>query len=76
MKFIKLTSIYHNNPIRINIKMIGHYVSYTETHHNKTETSTTVAVLTHNNGGLQVKETPEEIDKLIEEKINNETQSN
>jgi len=74
MKFIKLTSIHRNNPIRINIDMIGDYAEYTETHYNKTETWTNVGVVTHNNGGFKVKETPEEIDKLIEEKINNETQ--
>jgi hypothetical protein len=54
--------------------MIGDYAEYTETHYNKTETWTNVGVVTHNNGGFKVKETPEEIDKLIEEKINNETQ--
>lgn len=73
MKFITLTNIYNKHspkPVRINVEMIGHYSPVTEElGYGGTKTYTSVGVLTHNNGGFQVEETPEQIDKLIEEKF-------
>lgn len=68
MKIIILTSVHTRiSPIRVNIEMIGDYYQYTENDYGKTKTYTNVGVLTNNNGGLQVKETPEEIDILIQQ---------
>jgi hypothetical protein len=64
MKFIKLTNIYQKmRPIdvHINIEMIG---SISLENH-EGNICTKVTCLTHNNGGFKVKETPEEIFKLI-----------
>ena len=60
MKFIKLSEC-HTNPsedIYVNIEMIG--AMYIE------KKITILKHLCHNNGGYHVKETPEEILKLIE----------
>lgn len=56
-KMIKLTSSYDNSEIYINVLYIGHFY--------KDENNTRVGVSTHNNGGFKVKETSEEILKLI-----------
>ena len=68
MKFIKLTSIKLDNPVFINPEHIGHMYRVKE----KTEYSrvekvehTRLGVTTHNNGGFEIKETPEQIMKLI-----------
>ena len=58
MKFIKLTSS-TGNEIVVNVACIGHM--YKDNDH------TRVGVTTHNNGGFTVKETIEEILKLIQE---------
>jgi hypothetical protein len=63
MKFIKLTECY-NAPkeIYINVEMIGAI----QTAHDR-ENCTKLKHLSHNNGGYYIKETPEEILKLIKE---------
>ena len=58
MKFIKLTSS-TGNDIVVNVARIGHMY--------KDGDYTRVGVTTHNNGGFSVKETIEEILKLIQE---------
>lgn len=68
MKLIKLTSRWsHREPVYINVDYIGHMYRITEQLPYKYEsiTYTTVGVVTHNNGGFDVKETPEEIIELI-----------
>ena len=57
MKVIKLTNS-SNYPVYINSEMIGHFYP-TE------KNLTRVGVVTHNNGGVLVKETPEQIIKLL-----------
>lgn len=67
VKFIKLTNIFNINnprPVYLNIEMIGDISRYKEN-------ITKVGILTHNNGGWNVSETPEEILELIK-KANNE----
>ncbi len=68
MKFITLT-MKSSDPVRINIGLIGHYfpVVYTDNYRKVNNRYTRVGVLTHNNGGFDVKETPEEIDALIQQ---------
>ena len=67
MKFIKVTDL-NGDPIFINPQHIGHmyevkekidYGSVTKPRH------TRMGVVTHNNGGFEVKETPQEIMKKI-----------
>jgi uncharacterized protein YlzI (FlbEa/FlbD family) len=67
MKFIKVTNL-NGDPIFINPQYIGHmyevkekidYGSVTKPRH------TRMGVVTHNNGGFEVKETPQEIMKKI-----------
>jgi len=69
MKLIKLTSLRSaDRAIYINIDHIGHMYRTTEQtsyYSNNSITYTTVGVVTHNNGGFDVKETPEEIIELI-----------
>ena len=69
MKFIKLTSLKDSKPVFINPDFIGHmfrvpekksYGSVDEAEH------TSVGVTTHNNGGFRVKESIEQILKMIE----------
>ena len=69
MKFIRLTNLKDSKPVFINPDFIGHmfrvpekmsYGSIDEVEH------TSVGVTTHNNGGFRVKETIEQIIKLIE----------
>jgi len=45
--------------------MIGHYYSAKDNDIRVNKIYTVVGVLTHNNGGFRVKETPEEIDEII-----------
>jgi hypothetical protein len=65
MKFITLTSTRKSDPIRINVDMIGHYYSEIDNDNRVNKIYTVVGVLTHNNGGFRVQETPEEIDEII-----------
>jgi hypothetical protein len=69
MKFIKLTNLKDSKPVFINPDFIGHmfrvpekksYGSVDEAEH------TSVGVTTHNNGGFRVKESIEQILKMIE----------
>ena len=59
MKIIKLTSKNMNKPIYININHIGDFYEY--------EGGTSVGVTTHNNGDFKVKESVEEVLRLIKE---------
>jgi hypothetical protein len=66
--FIKLTSLRNKEAVYVNPAHIGHMyrkkesISYGSVDE---EEQTRVGVITHNNGGLTVIETPEEIIKLI-----------
>ena len=67
MKIIKLTSLSGGN-IFINIEMIGHmYEVGQKMEYGRVtkEKHTRMGVITHNNGGFEVKETADEIIKLI-----------
>lgn len=59
MKFIKVISRNTNEYTYININHIGHVYSY--------KGVTTIGVTTHNNGGFEVRETVDEVLKLINE---------
>jgi hypothetical protein len=65
---IKLTISERKEFVYINPSHIGHCyrVPYTEKYSKPIEEHTRVGVTTHNNGGFEVKETPEQIIKLIE----------
>ena len=68
MKFIKLTSINLDNPVFINPEHIGHMYRVKEKiDYGRVEKveHTRLGVSTHNNGGFEIKETPEQIMKLI-----------
>jgi hypothetical protein len=71
MKLIKLTSLRNSEDIYINIGCIGHMYEVAET---KSYGSidkpkhTKIGVITHNNGGFEVKETVKEITRIIESK--------
>lgn len=72
MKIIKLTSFKNNSPVYINVDHIGDFfgtekICYTT---GKVSSYTRVGVTTHNNGGFQVQETPEEILALINDTSN------
>jgi len=63
-RFIKLTNLKDKQPIYINIDCIGHvYTEKPKIEHGRVEKEahTVVGVTTHNNGGFQVIETPNEI---------------
>lgn len=64
MKPIKLTAL-GGGDVFVNPAQIGHICVITDLLDKETYTS--VGVTTHNNGGLKVKETPEQIIKLIEQ---------
>jgi hypothetical protein len=68
MKLIKLTLVNGLGNIYINPNHIGHcYRVPGSTKYNKPiECLTRLGVTTHNNGGFEVKETPNQIIKLIE----------
>lgn len=66
MKLIKLTSHKDDSFIYVNINEIGHFNEVKESqmwHQGEpiSKKHTVVGVMTHNNGGFKVKETPEEI---------------
>jgi hypothetical protein len=68
MKFIKLTSLKGKRAVYVNPVHIGHMYRIQETilyGRVDEEEHTRVGVVTHNNGGLTVVETPEQIMKLI-----------
>lgn len=65
MKFIELTSSDKGQKFFVNPKMIGHV--YPRTHSITMEIiGSNVGVVTHNNGGFNVSETPEQIINKIE----------
>ena len=69
MRIIKVTHFKDKDPIYINIEQIGHFYRVPEEYDYgrlETEEHTRLSVTTHNNGGFMIKETPEEIIKLIE----------
>jgi uncharacterized protein YlzI (FlbEa/FlbD family) len=59
MRLIKLTSKINGKSVYINLDYIGDFYEY--------EGGTSIGVTTHNNGGFKVKETVEEVLKLIKE---------
>jgi uncharacterized protein YlzI (FlbEa/FlbD family) len=59
MRLIKLTSKTNGKSVYINLNHIGDFYEY--------EGGTSIGVTTHNNGGFKVKETVEEVLKLIKE---------
>jgi len=69
MKLIKLTSLRNSEDIYINIGCIGHMYEVAETSSYGSidkPKHTKIGVITHNNGGFEVKETVKEIIKLVE----------
>lgn len=69
MKFIKVSSVWDNSPIYINVEHIGHFCSVPEKieYGRVSEPAyTTISVTTHNNGGFKVKESVEEIIEHLE----------
>jgi hypothetical protein len=60
MKNIKLTLANGTGSVFINPNQIGHY------YRNSEKSITKIGVTTHNNGGFEVMETLEQINKLIE----------
>jgi hypothetical protein len=62
IKFVKLTSNNNNQPIYLNIDMIGDII--------ESDGYTRVGHLTHNNGGFKVREKVEEVLELINQ-LNN-----
>lgn len=70
MKFIKLTSINGTGDIYVNPNHIGHCYTVSKKTENYSKTiaeHTVIGITTHNNGGFKVKQTPEQIIKLITE---------
>ena len=70
MKLIKLTFVNGPGDVYINPDHIGHCYRVPEKIESYTKTiaeHTAVGVTTHNNGGFKVKQTPEQIIKLITE---------
>jgi hypothetical protein len=69
MKFIKLTSAMTSRLVYINIDFIGHLNDVPEKVNYgvvEEKACTIVGVTTHNNGGFRVKESIEQILKMIE----------
>ena len=67
--FIKLTNLKDKQPIYINVDCIGHvYTEKPKIEHGRVEKEahTVVGVTTHNNGGFQVLETPNEIFSMLD----------
>jgi len=67
--FIRLTSLKDKKPIYINPSLIGHFYPVPEKREYGTiseEKHTVVGVVTHNNGGFRVIETPARILELLE----------
>lgn len=70
MKLIKLTSITGTKDLYVNPNHIGHCYRVRETKYSKVIAEhTRLGITTHNNGGFEIVETPEQIIKLITEKI-------
>ena len=72
MKLIKLTTFYDGleEPLYVNPNHIGHmYHVPAESEYNRLRKRehTRLGITTHNNGGFEVLETPEQIIKLIEQ---------
>jgi len=68
MKIIKLTSRSDKKSLYINVDHIGHFYRVPEKSEYgrvEKEEHTKLGVTTHNNGGFEVIETPEQILKLI-----------
>lgn len=68
MRIIKLTNVFRERepkPVYVAVEMIGHISRIVESE----KEYTNLGVTTHNNGGFKVKETPEEIIKLIKKTI-------
>jgi hypothetical protein len=68
MKTIKLTSATDGDKIYINIEQIGHYYDVKEKivySRVEKKAHTRIGVTTHNNGGFEVIETADKIDKMI-----------
>ena len=68
MKIIKLTSSNDGTSIYVNIQHIGHfYRNADKMNYGRIEkpAHTRLGITTHNNGGFEVKETPEQIIKLM-----------
>jgi hypothetical protein len=68
MRIIKLTNVWKQSdprPVYVVAEMIGHISRTVE----DGKEYTSLGVTTHNNGGFKVKETPEEIIKLIKKTI-------
>ena len=71
-RFIKLTNLKDKQPIYINVDCIGHvYTEKPKIEHGRVEKEahTVVGVTTHNNGGFQIIETPNEIFIMLEKFI-------
>lgn len=68
MKIIKVTSLENKSSVYINVEQIGHFyrvgkeIQYGR---GKGVEHTKLAVTTHNNGGLTITETPEELIEMI-----------
>ena len=71
IEFIEVTSSKHGGKIFINPQMLGHISTYVQTGKYVGEVEgrrvTTLGVTTHNNGGFNVLETPEEIIEKIKD---------
>lgn len=71
MKFIKLTSAWDRNPrsVYVAVDKIEAIITpdYTSAAYTELGHRATVDVVSHNNGGFKVKETPEKILKMIED---------
>jgi hypothetical protein len=69
MRLIKVTPLKGNNPIYINVDMIGHFYEVEETRSYGTVDKpkhSRIGVITHNNGGFEVKESEKELITLIQ----------
>jgi hypothetical protein len=68
-KFIQVTSLSNGGKILVNVRQIGHfYESPEKIEYGKVQKPkhTKLGVTTHNNGGFEVKETVDEILKMIQ----------
>jgi len=69
MRLIKLTTFYNDveEALYVNPLHIGHMFSVPKNSHNRIKPKyTKIGITTHNNGGFEVMESPEQINKLIE----------
>ena len=68
-KFIQVTSLSNGGKILVNVRHIGHFYEMgEEIEYGKVQKPkrTRLGVTTHNNGGFEVKETVDEILKMIQ----------